>query len=308
MKVLTLKKLMLQEVYRLCSYSDFTWRYIANLRPWVEYHRIRKPLDGIYKQLSTNLKRDGIALTSVAEIMGNTPLFKELENSIWKYEASLRAEIDKARVNLHNAKANKSYVFALLGPFPVLDPNNIFVRFAVQPEVLKIANDYFDMLTKLRYYNVWHNFPTGSAPRESQLWHRDPEDRAVLKMFVYLTDIDEKSGPLSYVPGTHPQGMVKIAPGSKLVKEGRTYVRRTDDVQMNAVAPRAQWITACGPKGTVVLADTRGYHKGGWVREGERILYTCMFTSQASTSPEIFKRQLPIPTYRDTSVTFALGG
>jgi hypothetical protein len=44
MKVLTLKKLIIQEVFRLCIHSDFTWRYIANLRLRLEYQRIRKPL------------------------------------------------------------------------------------------------------------------------------------------------------------------------------------------------------------------------------------------------------------------------
>src|SRR5262249_25761692 len=186
------------------------------------------------------------------------------------------------------------------------DPSDILVRFALQPEVLAIANSYFNMLTKLRSYNVWHNFPTHAPPRESQLWHRDPEDRCVLKMFVYLTDVDEGAGPLSYVPGTHSLGTVKTAAQSEIFREGRSYVHRSNDTQINEVVPKNQWITAVGPKGTVVFVDTRGYHKGGFAVERERILYTCMFLSKASSCPEGFKRDHALPRYTDRSVAFAI--
>jgi hypothetical protein len=170
-----------------------------------------------------------------------------------------------------------------------------------------MANGYFGMLTKLRYYNVWHTFARQAPARESQLWHRDPEDRYVLKMFVYLTDVDEGAGPLTYAPGTHAQGAVITAGESRLVREGHTNVRRSDDTKIDAVVPKKSWITAIGPKGTVVLEDTRDYHKGGLARERERILYTCMFNSQASCYPELFERKLPLAHYSDKAMAFAIG-
>lgn len=308
-KARSAKRLATLAIYRLCSKSDFTWRYVANLRPWLEYQQIQKSLNDIQRQLLADLKRNGIVVTSVRDLLGTTTLFEELDAAAWSYEASLADEIQRNRlkINTPTPGRGKSYVFTLLGPIPTLDANDIFVRFALQPELLSIVNGYYGMLTKLRYYNVWHNFPTNEEPREAQLWHRDPEDRAILKIFVYLTDVDEGKGPLCYVPGTHAFGAVKIKPGSRLFKEGRSMVRRTDDDQMNAVVPKEQWIAGLGPKGTVVFVDTRGYHKGGFVRDGERILYTCMFASQAATSPELFRRQYPIPSHIDPSVAFAIG-
>jgi hypothetical protein len=173
--------------------------------------------------------------------------------------------------------------------------------------LIAIANSYFGMLTKLRYFNVWHNFPTQDPPKASQLWHRDPEDRAVLKMFVYLTDVDENCGPLSYARGTHFYGSIKKSAPSIIHKEGNVYVRRSDDQQMSRLVPESRWFTATVPKRTIVLADTTGYHKGGWVRAGERVVYTCMFASRASTSPEIFRRSIPLPGYNDPALAFAIG-
>jgi Phytanoyl-CoA dioxygenase (PhyH) len=293
-------------IYRLCGMSDFTWRYIANLRSSLEYPRATKKLSVAHERIVTELKRDGIAITSIGDFTENLSLFGELETAVRNYEISMAKEIEETRANAALQNRAKSYVLTLLGPVPTLDPSDIFVRFALQPEILGIVNSYFGMLTKLRSYNVWHNFPTHAPPRESQLWHRDPEDRCVLKMFVYLTDVNEGAGPLSYAPGTHSLGMVKTAAQSEIFREGRSYVQRSNDAQINKVVPKNQWITAIGPKGTIVFADTRGYHKGGLAVKRERILYTCMFTSNASSYPEVFKREDALPMYTDRSVAFAI--
>src|SRR5215813_7545771 len=231
-KALTARKIITQGLYDICKLSDFTWRYMANLRPSLEYQRIRKPSSAVHERLLADLNRNGIVITSVREMMGNTYLFEDLESAVWKHEASLADEISKARMEV-DMPGHKTYLFTLLGPRLLLDPDDIFVRYALQPEILNIVNGYYGMLTRLRYYNVWHTFPTQQPPRESQLWHRDPEDRYILKMFVYLTDVDEGAGPLTYAPGTHTQGTIKTAVESRWVREGPIDVRRSDDAQVD---------------------------------------------------------------------------
>ena len=306
MRLATVTHLIKQGIRHACKHSDLTWRYIANLSPSLEHQRLCRPLPPPHQGLLENLRRDGIAIISMNEFMGDSPLYSELERAVWEYEDKMAEEIRRLRAKEVAPGRTKDYVVSLLGTFPTLNPSDIFVRFALQPSLVAIANSYFNMLTKLRYYNVWHNFAAHDPPKASQLWHRDPEDRAVLKMFVYLTDVDKNSGPLSYVPGTHLYGSIKKLAPSTFHKEGRVYVRRSNDDQMSRLVPESRWFTATVPKRTVVLADTTGYHKGGWVRQGERILYTCMFASRASTSPEIFRRSIPLPSYSDRSVAFAI--
>ena len=301
------KLLVVRHWYKACKKSELSWRYVANFRPWLEYQRTRKPLAATQERLLDSLMRDGIVISSMAELFGDASLFDELEASFRKREADLVERIDSARSNIASQGKVKSYLIPLLGSCPVLDPNDIFVRFALQRQLLDIVNGYFGMFAKLRYYNVWHNLATTNEPRESQLWHRDPEDRCILKLFVYFTDIDEGAGPLSYVPRTHARGDFTVEAPSTVYLEGRTRVRRSDDSQMSVVAPKSRWVTALGPRGTAVLVDTTGYHKGGWARERDRILYTCMFTSQASPYPEIFERKLPLPNYPDKNIAFAIG-
>jgi Phytanoyl-CoA dioxygenase (PhyH) len=300
------QRLATRAIHRLCSKSEFTWRYVANLRPWLEYQHRKEPMAATPERLLNQLIRDGIVITSVAELLGDTSLYDELEASLRKREADLADRIDSARKNIDIQGKVKSYLIPLLGSRPLLNPDDIFVRFALQRQLLGIVNGYFGMFAKLHYYNVWHNFATTNEPRESQMWHRDPEDRYILKVFVYFTDIDEGAGPLSYVPGTHARGDLKLEAPSTVYLEGHTRVRRSDDSQMSVIAPKSKWITALGPRGTAVLVDTTGYHKGGWARERDRILYTCMFTSKASPYPEEFDRKLPLSNYPDKNVAFAL--
>jgi hypothetical protein len=305
-KMSTAKKLALQGWYQACARSEFTWRYVANLNAWLEYQRIRRPLTNGHDRLLGDLNKNGIVVTSVDELMNDASLYDELEAAVREKEALMADEIQKAQARMYTSDRNKAYFFTLLGPCPTLDVNDVFVRFALQADILSLINNYFGMLTKFRYYNVWYNFPTQAPPRESQLWHRDPEDRAVLKMFVYLTDVDFNRGPLTYAPGTHLYGNVKKSAPSTLYKEGRTHVRRSNDDQMKTIVPESKWVTAIGPRRTIVLADTRGYHKGGYVRHKDRILYTCMFSSSGSFSPEVFRRGISVPRTTDRAVAFAV--
>jgi hypothetical protein len=285
--------------------SDFYWRYVANCKPWSAYKLDRTSLNDTQRLLLRDLRRDGIVLTTVKELMREVSLFEQLETAVWTLErTTLSGEVRRAREGAETP-GFKTYLIELLGPCPVLNPNDIFVRFALQPAVLNLVNRYFGMYTRLRAFNVWHNFASKKDPRNSQLWHHDPEDNYILKMFVYLTDVNEESGPLIYAPGTHAQGSIKSAPES--FKDSETTARRSNDAQMSAVVPKDRWIAAVGTKGTVVFADTRGYHKGGLVREKDRVLYNCMFTSQASTRSEYFERTLPIPDSPDKALAFALG-
>ena len=76
------------------------------------------------------------------------------------------------------------------------------------PQLLDIANQYLQLWSKLEYLDLWYSLPVGeSAERKaSQIWHRDFNDRHLLKVFLYLSDVDERSGPFEYVPGSQPGG------------------------------------------------------------------------------------------------------
>jgi hypothetical protein len=271
--------------------NELVWRYGFNILPSLNFQlKTASDFNESARGVVNKLNRDGIAITSVDELLSGGGYFAELESATQLLLGNRRRELDELR---RRAKASdtigeKTFNVELLGSEIEFEPESVFARFALQETFLNIANSYFGMLVKLRYYNVWQTFATNSAPRESQLWHFDREDNYILKVFLYLNDVDEGTGPFTYASKTHRKGKFWGRQPEFILEKN---VMRSTDEQMSAVIPRENWVKAVGKKGTIVFADTRGFHKGGEARTSDRLMFTCMYTSPASES----KRLLSFP-------------
>jgi Phytanoyl-CoA dioxygenase (PhyH) len=251
-----------------------TWK---NSSSKVAYRMAKHPEPtGEARRVLEDLKRNGAAITSVDALFGAGGLWDELRAYADGLEASQAAEIEEARRGADEEGPGKSYLMSLLpnGPITVTPENEILARFALQEPLLSVANAYYGLYVRLRTFDVWHTFSSTRPARDSQLWHRDPaNDEHLLKVFVYLSDVDDGAGPFLYAAGTHPEGDMKTNPASTRVKGAD----RTTDEEMAAVVPPERWVKGVGPAGTIVMADTRGYHKGGEARDKDRRLYYCMY-------------------------------
>ena len=74
--------------------------------------------------------------------------------------------------------------------------------------MLDIANTYHGFWSKLQYLDFWYTppVPADTPRRVSQHWHRDYDDRHLLKVFIYLVDVDDDTGPFEFIPGSEPGG------------------------------------------------------------------------------------------------------
>ena len=280
-----------------------TWRYLFNLRSTLRYRRDREQPRGEAARIVSDLNRDGIAASHIDNLPEMRELFESLKDCVDQMECEWEDRISAARRETEGGEIGaKTFLLRLLGDNPLLDPESIYARIALHPLMLQIANEYFGMYTQLRYYNIWHTMTTKGPARESQLWHYDREDHLILKLFIYLSDVDESAGPFTYAPGTHRKGQVKSKPDSF---EEKGVERWTDD-QMGGLVAADKWITATGRMGTILFADTRGFHKGGLARDKDRLLYTCLYTSPSSQAPELFIRPEKITGAMDKSGKFAL--
>jgi hypothetical protein len=278
----------IRNIVRESRRKEFFWRYGFNFLPSLNYRLAADACGEAARRVVRNLDRDGIAVASVDELPGAKNLFAELESKVAEIMETRRVELDelKSRANRTDKIGEKTFNVELLGSEVEFEPESVFARFALQESFLDIADSYFKMLVKLRYYNVWNTFATSAAPRESQLWHYDREDNYILKIFVYLKDVGDGAGPFTYAPKTHRKGVLSGKEPEYFVEKG---VRRTTDEQMAAVVAPEKWIKGTGKKGTIIFADTRGFHKGGEARTDDRLMFTCMFTSPASQSKRLLK-------------------
>jgi hypothetical protein len=69
--------------------------------------------------------------------------------------------------------------------------------------LIRMATQYLGCLPTISTLRIWWSFPGSWSEASAQSFHRDRDDWRCLKLFVYLTDVDETSGPHHFVRGSH---------------------------------------------------------------------------------------------------------
>jgi hypothetical protein len=133
------------------------------------------------------------------------------------------------------------------------------------PTLLAIAQEYLGAMPKADILSMWWhtNFHSQPDSEAAQLFHFDMDRIQWLKVFIYLTDVGPKDGAHSFVAGSHKTYGIP----ARFLQRG--YVRLSDHEVLSHYG-RKRVIDFCAPKGTVIIEDTRGLHKGNVVQpEGQ---------------------------------------
>jgi hypothetical protein len=233
-------------------------------------------LDPVQQRISADLRADGIAHTTLTELVPEAP----------NLLAQMQERVRTLRVHaVQNRK--KHYLLNLFEVAPVLDMADPFFRFMLSPHVVDSVNAYLGMWSKFycTILNIAQPIPPGETARQSQRWHRDPEDRRMCKVFLYLSDVDGASGPFTYVRGSQDGG-----PHRRLFPQRPPHGYYPPDSAVESRIPRDDIRSCTGPAGSIVFADTSGLHKGGYTTEKERIMLTAGFLTKASSRGVFFRQ------------------
>jgi len=244
----------------------------------------------VEQSIVTRLREDGIATIDLDEL---SPDLSFAVLSHWAESLARREDVQReiaARTSgegRSKAKGGKYYIVRPLGDVPSLDLHDVPVRLALSAPILRIVSSYLDMLGRITAMDLWYNLPTGEPRILSQRWHRDPEDQALVKTFLYLRDCGESNGPFCYIPGTHKVGTLHHKVGGYNYPADGVVDRRYEAEQRKVCTGKA---------GTLIFCDTTGLHKGGDPQEGSRFVLNTVYTSNASEP--IVKRWAPHCTIR----------
>ena len=144
-------------------------------------------------------------------------------------------------------------------------------RLATDPLLVAIAQGYLGSQVILDSAQAWVSGPGEYGNEElskgAMMYHMDKDRLAFLKVFLYLSDVDNTAGPHHFIQGTH-----KNIP-EPLWKEGRMSDEEVYQ-HLPATGHRVE-----GPAGTLFLVDTSGLHKGTRPTMRERRLFQLTFTS-----------------------------
>jgi ectoine hydroxylase-related dioxygenase (phytanoyl-CoA dioxygenase family) len=235
-------------------------------------------LDDVQKRVLADVEATGYSVMPFGELFGDEEHWHQLEAMRDRFVAETEADLAKGGEQVR-VRAGKEFVVRLHSYDVELSLDDPWFRAATSHRLLDIANTYLEMWSKLEYVDVWYSVPQpADAERiSSQRWHRDYNDQHLLKVFLYLVDVDEAMGPFQYVPGSQPGGEYADAwPWEPL---GKNY---PSEEELERLIPSSSIRAFTAPKGTLIFCNTAGFHRGGFSTTSPRVLATATYSSPAS--------------------------
>lgn len=251
----------------------------------------RPSLDAAQREVLDMLQARGIAVLPFTNLFGadlwarlqaESRAFEERAEDVlgWRAQKTKKRVDDGAASRTKPAKKKFALVRAVDGG-SVLPLDHPWLQLAASRRMLDIVNSYIGMWAKLSYVDEWYTPPGGSDAERlgSQRWHRDYNDRHLVKVFLYLDDVGAGSGPFEYVPGSAPGGPFDAEwPWAPL---GDTY---PDQEEFARRVPASATMTLTAPAGTLIFCNTSGFHRGGYVTERRRVIAVINYVSPAAVA------------------------
>jgi Phytanoyl-CoA dioxygenase (PhyH) len=256
-------------------------RLLANRTSRSRFVRSQPELDDVQRDVLARLRNEGYAVLPFSELVTDEAVWNELDADAERFRADTEQGLAAEREGGDSAlrrRPGKEFVVRKYAYGVQLGLSDPWLRLGINPRLLDIANAYLGLLSKLEYVDVWYTPAAGGEDerRSSQRWHRDFNDRHLLKAFIYLVDVDEDTGPFEYVPGSAPGGeLERLWPWRPL---GDNYP--PEDELAERIDGRSVTFTA--PKGTLIFCNTSGFHRGGFAKAKPRVLATLTWDSPAS--------------------------
>lgn len=231
--------------------------------------------------------------TGLADLDGVEPAFRIPVNKGFSRVETLDAELVAACVEdtqqrfqderSRNQQLNRKPYFVEFTGIADYSADSAPFRLATSPGVVRAVADYLGSVPQL--HNITSVFSPSSEEtiaagqqgwKGSQLFHRDGEDRRLVKLWVLCSEVTMEHGPTMVLPADLSAKMalrLRYAPGTKIPDEPF----------------RDQWSNleaATGPVGTVYATDTAScFHFGSRTqRESSRLVLMLHYMTHHSSS------------------------
>ncbi len=256
--------------------KSFFFRALLNSSGIKLYQKNIPILNELQKKIVNDLMKNGIAISNLNNIFPEREMINKLLEA---------AENCTEKPHLSQSKPFLRYS---LGRGSMIDLSNPLNQLSLEPRILEIINSYLGICTKLRYFELTTSnlIDKNDVSIGSQRWHRDPTLYGLCKMFVYLSDVDENSGPFTYIVQSHSKGKLnKVFPQRQFGRHGFY----PPDGAVEKKIPQRNILPCIGKKGTVIFCDTTGLHKGGFSFSKERTMYSSTYVFGGDIIKRVFK-------------------
>ncbi len=180
----------------------------------------------------------------------------------------LKEEFDRMiRENENLGKASE-YFIQVKNPLLVCKPA---MDLALSPIVREVSTEYYEAQPSIGTLNLRRSLQNNLTDHNflkygNLFFHYDNNSPWFLKFFFYLNDVDQSGGPFVFVQGSHLDKNDRIP-------HWRHSKRYSDKkIEQTFGADRIKYLTA--KAGDVIVANTRGIHKGLKVEGKDRNMLT----------------------------------
>lgn len=230
------------------------------------------PLTAMDAEIVAALETDGIYITSIEAM--------ELANGD-AVMSEAHALADGFAREAHERTANGE-VFTIVPSERVFRYPAIYLL-GLQDRLLDIAENYIGLPPA--YDGVTINYTVADGREIStRKWHRDWEDRRMLKVAIYLHDVDESAGPFQ---------MIKRPDTMQNDQDGFNYELADDATLIERLGPSYadDIVSCCGKAGTVIFTDTaRFFHRGKPATGRDRMAIFYSYFAQNPRHPFLCER------------------
>jgi hypothetical protein len=232
-----------------CRINSTDWFEQSVLFPryqrWRDRHQTHLPqLDPRELAIAEQLEQEGLCITSLAAL--------EIPNTQQLLEAAEPITNELAQLSRAPSHAGKH---TLMATAEQLLKHPEILAWGLSDRLLKIVESYLGLPVGYGGLSFYYSVADGrdAGPR---IWHRDKEDWRMIKVAVYLNNVDESGGPYQSVNAVTNKWLME-----NLQKyQGLTHA----EMQQLLNTTASDWLISCiGKAGTVIFTDTaRCYHRG----------------------------------------------
>ena len=217
------------------------------------------------KKISEKIKMDGYYIFE-------TELKEEMINDLMEFSLNTDARLIPSDSTKFE-KYNREEPSAVKYQFQEQDliQNKTVQSIMADNSLIAVAQNFLGTTPILDMISMWWSTTLSkeASTEVAQLYHFDMERIKFLKFFIYLTDVDENTGPHCYVKGSTSREIPE-----EVKKDGRI-----PDHEISKAYGKDNLIEITGKKGTILAVDTSGFHKGKKLEKDDRLLFQLEFTN-----------------------------
>jgi hypothetical protein len=209
-------------------------------------HSLRLPtLSDLEVDVFDALQREGVYVTSLSAL--DLPYTEEM--------TSAGRAIGKGLANGSLGPRSRSWR-SKDGRVAALESYRALFRWGLNPSLLRIVEGYLGLPPAYDGPKVAYT-PADGRQAGTRLWHRDREDRRMMKIAIYLTDVPDNGGPLQCLKSQIYDGPIDCDFNYPVLSHEEL------ERKLGRKLEESDIVSCTGAAGTVVFMDTaRLYHRG----------------------------------------------